>query len=158
MLVGEAHYALPGEEHPNFTIDVVRYRGLETRNGFFTRIAKLFLNAPPGKYLSDADRTAFWDSVAFYNFVQSFPGDRPRIRPTEGMWLEGQACFPSVVGELDPELVVALGSDLYPWIPALPTGIALCGLAHPSSFGFRYARWQPIVQAQLARCRRQPAR
>ncbi len=148
LILGEAHYAEPKYLLRSFTIDCVRDLGQRRRFRFYTATRSLVLGTRG--WVSDAERAAFWDRVAFCNFIQSFPGTRPRIPPTPEMWAAGREAFLLTVTELEPKLVVVLGERLSRHLPDMPVGVQLCGVRHPSGRGFRLDVWQPIVRAAIA--------
>jgi hypothetical protein len=148
LILGESHYGFPGEMRPTFTADVVRALGQQHRFRFFTVIQRLVTGG--SGWLSNDDRSEFWERVAFYNYIQSFPGTRPRWRPTPEMWLAAREPFLQTLSELSPQLLLVLGLELHRNLPELPFRIGVCIVSHPSyPGGFRYAQWQPVVQAAL---------
>lgn len=58
-------------------------------------------------------RRDFWHSVSFYNFVQDAVGPGPRCRPSMEMWNNAASYFRRVFAELSPEIVLALGKELW---------------------------------------------
>jgi len=114
LLLGESHYGEPGEENEDFTIDVVRYWGQKQRLRFFTITAKFLLGKAAGEWLSDEERSDFWEKVVFYNYVQEFVGGGSRIRPTSEMWENSKSSF----------LFLALQENL--WVKIAPHGWKDC--------------------------------
>jgi hypothetical protein len=147
LIIGESHYAKPEEQRSTFTAEIVRTRGQQGRFRFFTVIQRL-VSGGRGP-LPNVDRSEFWERVAFYNYIQSFPGPRPRWRPTPEMWLAAREPFLHTLSELSPQLLLVLGNELFLNLPKLPGEMNVCPVPHPSSRGFRYAEWQPKVQAAL---------
>ena len=147
LILGESHYGTAGAERPGFTADIVRQLGQQGRFRFFTTTQRLV--AGGRGWLPDAERAEFWERVAFYNYVQSFPGPRARFRPTPEMWAAAQEPFLRTLAEVGPQVLLVLGRELRRNLPELPAGVAVCAVQHPSSRGFRYAAWQPVVQAAL---------
>lgn len=144
MLLGESHYGDVGGESPTFTTEVVRTWGQEKRHRFFTITQKLILGLGNG-WISDGDRSDFWERVAFYNFVQSFPGPGPRYRPSRAAWEAASDPFLSTLQELEPHLLVVLGLAVSRHLPKIHQSIQVCIVKHPSSPGFRLCEWQPVV-------------
>jgi hypothetical protein len=95
-------------------------------------------------------RAAFWEMVAYCNFIQSFPGARSRIRPSQEMWSMGRESLLLTVHELKPQLVIVLGKELKGHLPELPEGVQVCGVPHPSGRGFALNVLQPIVRSAIA--------
>jgi hypothetical protein len=147
LILGESHYGLPGDMRSTFTVDVVRWLGQQHRFRFFTIIQRLVTGT--NGWLSNDDRSEFWERVAFYNYIQSFPGTRPRWRPTPEMWLAARDPFLQTVNELSPQVLLVLGKELSFNLPNLPAAISVCKVQHPSSRGFRYANWRPQVKTAL---------
>ena len=126
LVLGESHYG-SGEEDHDTTQDVVRrwgqelpeVRGNEHRHlGFFTKTSKLLRRDP--EWLTQPDREAIWDDVAFYNFVQTFV-DGPRNEPAIAQWCDGQKPLDTVLSTLKPSAVLVLGKRLAGNIVALDT-------------------------------------
>lgn len=149
LILGESHYGTRGTETPTLTQDVVNKWGRCMRYRFFTVVQKLVVNVPRGEWIPNEKRAAFWDSVAFYNFVQSFPGNKPRCRPTREMWMAAKEPFLQVLEKLQPHFVVVLGVELQRHLPSIPEYIRSCSIQHPSSQGFRYEASQRSIQAAL---------
>jgi len=148
LILGEAHYGTGQDEHRRMhTTEIVRMLGQQGRFRFHT-VTQRLVSGGRG-WLSDKERTEFWERVAFYNYIQSFPGPRARWRPTPEMWLAAQQPFLQTLQEVNPGLVLVLGHELRRNLPQVPAGIDLCAVQHPSSRGFRYARWQPVVKSAL---------
>ncbi|GAB3022965.1 hypothetical protein GCM10027285_00790 [Oleiagrimonas citrea] len=94
LILGESHYDLPEREVPEYTCKWVRdYAEHGKTNRFFTVVTKLFLGLPNGSSPSSDERSAFWQRVAFHNYIQSFPGERARLRPTAAMWADAARCL-----------------------------------------------------------------
>lgn len=148
LIAGESHYGDPGTETGSCTIDVVQEWGREKRLRFFTMTQKLVCGVPERVWLTDEQRAKFWERVSFCNFVQQFPGPAPRYRPTNEMWEAAVQPFIDTVRELKPQVVVALGFELYDRLPLLQlaSGMPVVRCQHPSSAGFRYEPWATSVR------------
>ena len=150
LILGESHYGKPEEETARFTRECVEFMAkAEKGHRFFTVVAKLLLNEAAGVRLTQRRRCWFWDRVAFYNYIQSFPSTTSRVRPTSTMWSYAALCLPGVLAELRPDLVLVLGRELGRRIPAIPAPLDVCVIPHPSSFGFRFVEWVASVQQAL---------
>lgn len=112
LLLGEAHYGDPEADA------TVRYTGGYANGEFSHRFWTIAMQVVTGRPANMIDRRAFWDSVAFYNFIQEPAGDHARIRPTTEMWRRGRDPFFTVLGWLKPRHVLALGSDLWRYLPS----------------------------------------
>jgi hypothetical protein len=148
LILGEAHYGT-GEETQGctHTTEIIRKLGQQGRFRFHTVTQRLVVGGRG--WLSNTDRAEFWERVAFYNYVQSFPGPRARWRPTPEMWEAAREPFLETLAEVKPQVLLVLGQELSRKLPVLPTYVSACAVQHPSSRGFRYATWQPAVQAAL---------
>jgi hypothetical protein len=155
LILGESHYGTAGAERRTFTADMVRRLGQEGRRRFFSAAQRLVVGGQ-GR-LSAAERAGFWERVAFYNYVQSFPGPRARCRPTPEMWSAAREPFLHTLAEVAPRVLLVLGRELRRHLPELPAGVAVCAVQHPSSRGFRYGDWQPAVQAIMAAAEAEPS-
>jgi hypothetical protein len=149
LILGESHYGDIGTEYRSMTVDVVRKRGQEIRDSFFTKTQKLVSGTAPDGWVSDEERYEFWERVTFYNFVQSFPGAGPRCRPTREMWSAAVTPFLATIHELTPQALVVLGKGLRSYLPEIPADIQVCDVQHPSSWGFQYEPWQSKVRLAL---------
>ena len=148
FILGEANYGTgEGERQRTHTADIVRMLGVQGRFRFYT-VTQRLVSGGRGR-LSDAERAEFWERVAFYNYIQSFPGPKARWRPTPEMWAAARDPFLQTLKEVDPQIVLVLGHELRRNLPHIPAGIEVCAVQHPSYPGFRYAQWQPVVEAAL---------
>ena len=177
LILGESHYDESYAVGDRLTEFVVR--GHVERRGkqyaFWTKIGRTFTG--PG-YGSAASRRDFWESVAFYNYVQDFVGSAARQRPTPEHFRASWSPFGSVLADLRPDVVIALGFGLWgamePLLPMRrPLGVELPGgrrgeyvvlsraqpgsgvfgyLKHPST-GYRPEDWRPVVEALMERAR-----
>lgn len=167
LILGESHYDWDPEnnvaDNPNVTSEVIQEQiDGDSKKAFWTHIAVIFLNRAPDL---DAKRQ-FWHSVAFYNYVQTSAGDGPRVRPTPQMFQDSEPAFFEVLELLKPEVVVALGFELWDnYLPNQTVDVAVetktgqifthsysysggkcvaCRIKHPSS-GFNGRDWHDRV-------------
>lgn len=142
LVLGESHY---GEniESKSFTTEVVKEWGQRRRARFFTIIA----NVMTGNRgcITDQDRAAVWEHVAFYNFVQSALS-APRKSPSFRQWVQAQDPFHTVLKILRPDAVLVLGFGLDEHILRKPNGISFEVIGHPSSSRMRYDESIPAFQ------------
>lgn len=117
LVLGESHYGDEGDEYEEFTAEVVEKWAINERLAFFTKIAKSVLLMPKEKYLSDDCKADFWESVAFYNYVQKFAGDGPRQRPAEDLWKISEQVFFETINSIKPEICVVFGYELWGNLP-----------------------------------------
>ncbi len=67
----------------------------------------------------DASRTSerrTWQSVAFYNYVDSIVGDSSRKRPPRSAFRNAAGGFESALEQAKPHLVVCWGLELFGWV------------------------------------------
>ena len=174
MILGESHYTkdpLTNETTQIVVRDMLaptpvsaagKKEPVQWKNAFH-RTVGLFNK---GVWTDMETRRQFWSSVVFYNFIQVKVGELPRTRPTPEMWLEAAKPCEEVVATHKPDFVLVWGKDLWGNLPPSlnqgtemsPTGqTAICtngdcssflfGIKHPSSFGWRYDHWTPLVVA-----------
>jgi hypothetical protein len=178
LLIGESHYD-DGDELTTdpvavrrFTTDVVNYwakNGDGGRHRFFPYIFETVSGETWSADSQEADR--FWNSVYFYNYVQSLALTGARQRPTAEMFRDSEDAFYAVLKALRPDVILVLGKALW---DALPDGLGEgpsfpsqgktwrydCGdgrpealatyINHPSSTGFTPALWHLKVTELLA--------
>jgi hypothetical protein len=154
LVLGESHYGPKSCEVPHYTCELVRLWGQQRRHRFYSSIQRLVVGGQG--WLSSAERRAFWDRVAFYNFVQSLVGERPRERPTPEMWEAAHQPFEATIEELKPQVMLILGWQLHQNLPSLPGWLTVCAVPHPSSPGFRYLDWQQTVKAAFDKIHAEP--
>lgn len=96
MILGESHYSVEGKSS-TFTRRVIRaVKSGKKKNPFYRNVAAAFLE----EEYNSKQRRAFWDSVVFYNYVQS-PLKRGG-RPNRKMWSEAEQPFLDVLAWLKP--------------------------------------------------------
>ncbi len=114
LILGESHYVWESRQPPrNETERITEWiaSGQEAKR-FATNIEIAVLGQKP----PPEGRREFWDSVAFYNFVQKpLPG--PRSRPTPEMWTSAAPAFFDVLRLHRPDFVLVLGEGLWQWLP-----------------------------------------
>lgn len=75
-----------------------------------------FSNLLKGEKLSNADLGALWETLAFYNFVQT-PMGGPRQAPTAADFTQSEAAFKTVLKQLSPNLIIFWGHRLWNHFP-----------------------------------------
>lgn len=120
MILGESHYE--SKNNPdisksfNETIESVEEQASgDWSKAFWTKTAAAMIGKKPNK---DSKR-GFWDSVAFYNYVQEPAGGGPRICPANQSWEISATPFQEVLDEIKPEFIIALGYRLWGRLPDL---------------------------------------
>lgn len=166
MVLGESHYSQKDHEPSSLTCGVMQYVIEGERWNFFTRASAAFVGR------RSVDPASFWNSVVFYNFIQT--AIKKGSRPTTQMWLDGELPFCEVLESLNPrpKLIAVFGfrcwdntpcygRDTKPIIHARRP--VLCyefghannwslafRLRHPSR-AFSPKEWHPIVLKALVR-------
>lgn len=169
LIVGESHYHTHSDPGADFTIRLTQgYIRGTMRHRFWTLVARTVA----GQSASRDECKAFWQSVAFYNYIQSVVGGTARVAPTAGMWAAARAPFSGVLKDLAPHVVLILGRRLWSNLsdgelstltvdggasrPARNYDLPGKGLAtatfinHPASRGFVAAKWTPVTASLLA--------
>lgn len=119
LALGESHYcATETDAVQEITCEVIL--GLIDENAVFepymntyTKFAKAMLGVDA---LTFEDKRRFWESIAFYNYVQS-PMPAARIAPSKDDFSASAEAFFEVLEELKPEVVIVWGSRLYNNLP-----------------------------------------
>jgi len=130
LILGESHYCKEGCEVcginsnrncSTFTNDVmVKYfnylSSTEDHDGWmrtFTRFTNIFF----GERLDAEAIMKFWDSVVFYNYVQSCTTES-RTFPTDQQFEESKEAFIEVVNSVKPDLIIVWGDRLWKKLPS----------------------------------------
>ena len=108
----------------------------EVRDTTFARIFNGFSGAHTSR-AKDAEREAFWASVAFYNFVTRSVGPTRKHRPTEADYRAAQAPLEAVLRDYSPTGVIILGTEQAEYsAPVVQRlGIRCVTTRHPTSYG-----------------------
>lgn len=164
LILGESHYQKNGKDYSrNLNIELITGQADKTgpytgRYPFWTKIVKLV--SP-----DNIDPHRFWHSVAYYNYIQEFVVQIARMRPSDKMWKDAKEPFYEILQALRPDFILVLGNNLWNFLPSdncadienKPNSLyciySIDGhptiatkIRHPSSFGFKYADWYPIVE------------
>lgn len=183
LVVGDSHYCSSdckecGVLNPkvkaaefecrNFTIDIIGCYlddsvSFQKWMGTFRR----FERALSGNLSSTrSDSNEIWQSLAFYNFVQTANIDRPRESYFQEVYEKSLSCFWKVFEELNPEAVIVWGKRVWNQLPpenwdyTKPIGsysevgtykingkeIPFIISCHPSSSLFSYDKWVRIFK------------
>lgn len=151
LVLGESHYGTPPIQ-PEFTSRVIASLGQKKRFRFFSMTQRLVSLDPKRGFIPTAERKAFWEKVAFANFVQEFVGNQPRKAPSPRQWIESVAPFMQTVEELKPQLIIVLGERLKQHLPPEINNVIYAYVKHPSGSGFSYKKFQPVVAEAFKRC------
>ena len=124
LILGESHYGNPecwDRWNGQPTVGVVREYCEEGGYPFFKKIMRTVLE-PDTPADTSEQRTRFFKSVAFYNYVQRSVGNAPDIPPTKEMWDEAAAPFHTTLESLRPTHILACGMRLWDNMPE-PEGV-----------------------------------
>lgn len=155
LLVCESHYGGKQHERPTVTPEIVkalalgerhpRATGKLRRHPHFTKIMAAVQNVMQS--FSNAQRRAFWSSVAYYNFLQELLPDS-RVPPPPGAWGRGERAFTEVLAVLAPDLIVCFSARNGNRIQSLAGGVPVAVVNHPSS-RFAYSKVNPVIAAHI---------
>ncbi|WP_122847620.1 hypothetical protein [Pseudomonas viridiflava] len=153
LLVCESHYGDKKHERPTATPEIVKALALGEkhpkatgklrRHPHFTKIMSAVKNAR--KSFSNPQKKEFWNSVAYYNFLQEFMRDT-RAHPTKDAWGRGGSAFTEVLDVLAPDLIVCFSARNGGRIRSLAGSVPVAVVNHPSS-RFAYSRVNPVIAA-----------
>lgn len=118
LVLGESHYG--SEERTDITNDVVsRFLKYHKGEGEFefwmntnTKFAKTFNNGE----MSKEEIVEFWESIVFYNYVQTLMSE-PRQSPTSEQFENSKEAFYEVIEQYQPDLIVVWGLRLWGAMP-----------------------------------------
>lgn len=110
LIIGESHYG-DADDNKNFTGFVINKHIKSTLEkgsgiGYFSKIYNFF------NYIYPIKQEQFWNSVAFYDYVQSWVENK-RIRPTAEQFKESANLFMGLLSELKPDVVIFTGKQLW---------------------------------------------
>lgn len=171
LIVGDSHYGDPPGKEINFTRDVLgRHLSGEKRVSFFTLIAR----AITGEANEQLNQDKFWNTVAFYNYIQTSMDDFD-VRPTSEQAIEAQDAFKEALDVLQPDRLILLGNMVWDMTPSdgkegyviilsntnrqmltwhYPTNtgkvIYTGKMEHASSRRFSPDSWHPLVESFFA--------
>lgn len=170
LIVGESHYdegePPPPEKWSVFTTEIVTRWGANAEGyaRFFGNVYATFNDN--GAHWSSDEFKRFWNSVYFYNYVQSFVPGKARVRPTAKQFAESADAFHVVLDDLKPEAIVVMGREVWKSMSERNAekadqdenglasiyryeytgGSCLAGHTHhPSSVGYSADYWRPRV-------------
>lgn len=126
LVVGESHYCGGCEEcglkykpqgcEAVNTIKTIRLL-LDGYTANWTPTYRKFERSLANKETTLEESNEIWESIAFFNFLQTAMTDA-RESGTHEDYLEGQPAFLEVINELQPELIVVWGvTKLYKYLP-----------------------------------------
>lgn len=108
LILGVSHYGGPEKNYRSLTAEVIKDQWSGHSYRYFTGVQKAVLG--PSKEVGAKD---FWQSVAFYNFIQRLVGEKPGVRPTSHMWKEAADRFRETLNCLEPTHMIVTGFELW---------------------------------------------
>ena len=163
LILGESHYDTNGEllQVDSTQKVLTEYVQLRPKHlQYYTKVMNsvMGISAPS----DELTRSHFWNSVAFYNYVQYIvPKGEP---PTQDMWDRSRGAFHEVISKLKPFCIlvvstrlwqninshISLSSDFYVNNKIMKSGrignAHVGGIPHPtSSYGYKPLDWNPAI-------------
>jgi hypothetical protein len=181
LVLGESHYCGGCDKCGSLQNDDEECRELTTAvvNKFFAykkgranheswmRTLTRFTNVLCGEHIENKMVIDFWNSILFYNYVQSASIGEPRNSPKEEDFSNSETAFFEVLNEFQPDLIIVWGERLWNKMPgnghwgnevldgkygkvyyysARSKDIPAFYVYHPSSSAFSYD-YTPYLQA-----------
>jgi hypothetical protein len=111
LVLGDSHYGADARAaNADFTTNMVNELAIKKPIAFFTRSAALIENAI---LANESDRRAFWESVAFYNYLQQLAGETAGVPVAYEPFGASASAFREVLRKLKPNLVIVLGHRVW---------------------------------------------
>ena len=133
LILGESHYHDTSDVRSDFTETLMMdIASGKWKKRYWTSLSRLVT----GKPTREIDRSKFWNSVAFYNYVQFIVGAKSRVRPDAGMWENSKAPMLEVLHTLKPDRILVCGIELGKHLPDIPSPIKTLIITHPSAPNF----------------------
>lgn len=155
LLVCESHYGGKQHERPTVTPEIIKALALGERHPRAT--SKLRRHMHFAKIMSSIhgvrqgftcmQRREFWNSIAYYNFLQEFIQDS-RIAPSQSAWERSESAFTDVISVLAPDLIICFSKRNGKRIRSLAGSLPVAVVNHPSS-RFRYSEVNPVIAAHI---------
>ncbi len=110
LILGDSHHGDVASEDEMVTITTIRDYIVKTNPSyaFFTRISATIANAPYWTVVRDA----FYQSVAFFNYVDGVAVKSSRERPSSTQFSSSSEGFQNAIDELDPDVIFCCGADV----------------------------------------------
>ena len=130
LVLGDSHYCHDGcldcgnlHEHSDcsgFTSKIVRYYLEAQESEGWMKTYSTFINTVFRRCTSDVDRKAFFESVAFYNYLQKAAGTDSKSAPAYAAEYNQEKhllAFYEVLEDLKPEVVISWGDRVWNALP-----------------------------------------
>jgi len=96
---------------------------------------------------SNTQRREFWNSVAYYNYLQEFL-QGSRVAPPAGVWQRSEKAFTEVLEVLAPDLIICFSLRNGNRVRSLAGNVPVAVVNHPSS-RFTYSKVNPIIARHI---------
>ena len=180
LILGESHYDKNSDTAPserNFTQRLTHaYMKGCWKHAFWTNIMQVVMGCHYTE-ITTAQKEAFWQSVALYNYIQVML-ERSGRHPPQCAWWASRPAFEAVLEALRPHALLILGVRTWnnlpcatpdsghtdcqgpalgacelgghTWQYVLPDGhlVLAAGIRHPAG-GFAWEKWHPVVRASM---------
>ena len=172
MILGQSHYGDDSAENDKNLTNAVLKEYLEYPDTVpsYLRAFKVFERSLVGKSTDNREREAIWNSLVFYNYVQTLAAEGPRKAPKKKDYQESSGAFFEVLETYRPQYVIVWGPALWynlpedNWIEGektsyegidifngcynLLTGekVRMICVNHPSSGNFSWDFWHKALQ------------
>jgi hypothetical protein len=159
LILGESAYGSrtwTQDEQNGFIL--ANLTGTESHS-FYTKVYHSFSDVP--KRVSMKQFREFWDSIAFYNYIQETVGPRPKYRPEIEMWVRWKEPCVAIIGSISPNRILVLGRQLWRTLHDLKllrthddttsdfiaenATVKCSHIPHPASVGFRPSDWRALT-------------
>ncbi|WP_333880663.1 hypothetical protein [Atlantibacter hermannii] len=96
---------------------------------------------------SNTQRREFWNSVAYYNYLQEFL-QGSRVAPPAGVWQRSEKAFTEVLAVLAPDLIICFSLRNGNRVRSLAGNVPVAVVNHPSS-RFTYSKVNTIIARHI---------
>jgi hypothetical protein len=125
LILGESHYSKQYfDKSPDitkyYTHYIMQHWAVNNNSAFYSKVRNSILRGnglSVNGYEKSELRQKFWDSVAFFNYVQEFVGTGARNRPQPQQWLSAETAYWEVLEKLKPDICIVLGEELWRHLP-----------------------------------------
>lgn len=118
LVLGESHHYdgdfnnIPNDLTQNVVSDYLKFKKTGVHHENWMRTFTRFSNIFNGYTLTNTETISFWESVAFYNFVQ-YPTHESRQSPSPMHFTNSIDAFNEVLKSLDPDFIIFWGHRLW---------------------------------------------
>jgi len=109
LILGHSHYA---DDEPDATEKWTRKHLQDKPGEFWTHIEHVISGRP----LDNDQRRAFWNKVAFSNFIQE-PLQEPGDKPTDMQWARARRALPEIITHTKPDLMFVFSIQAWSKLP-----------------------------------------